>query len=1042
MKIHRLFPLVFWLGALAFGQASPDYSREPFVIEQLTRRAEFQNNGTGTVVNTARVQVKSEAGVRTFGQLIFGYNSANERLDIAYVRVRKVDGQVLVANADAVQDLTSPVTRVAPIYTDYRQKHVTVPGLRPGDTLEYSVRTTIETPVAPGQFWLAHNFDHNSIVLNERLELSVPRERAIKVKTAPGNDAAISEEGGRRVYVWTSSNKVREEEDQAGKKKKKKKKEEADVQVTTFASWEEVGAWYAGLERDRRAPTAEVKNKAAELTKGLNTDIERLEAIYDYVAKNVRYVGLSFGVGRYQPHPAAEVLANQYGDCKDKHTLLAALAEAAGLHTSAVLIPSSRKLDPDVPSPAQFDHVISLVAVGKENVWLDTTTEVAPFRLLASQLRKKQALVVPESGPARLVETPADPPFPARQTVDVEGTIGSVGKLTLHVRESLRGDAELSARMAFRRVPETQWKEFLKRVANADYGESEVSDFKIGDPAATREPYQVELQLTRAGFLDWSRKDLAVELPLATLRLPNADEDTEDPIEFGSATEIAEHLKLELPENYQVRLPVPVTVKRDYAEYRSAYRLEGRTLIADRVITMRERELPAARVGDYLAFRRAVLSDTAQKLTLETSATGTAASTAKMSAKELVEAGTAALNNGNYKAAVDMLKRALELEPKHNSAWNNLGNAYFGLHQYDDATAAYRKHIEINPYDAYVYNNLGLLFWRIQKYDDAIASFKKQIDVNPLDRPAHHNLGALYVERHRWAEAAPELEKAASLDPNNANIQAQLGRVYLNLGHDEKAMATFARAAELGPNPNVWNTIAYSLSMNNSHLDRAQQYAESAVASVSAVTRNLSLDTLRQQDLGLVDMLSSSWDTLGWILHQRGQADRGERFIRAAWIVSQHGEAGDHLGQVYEGRGQKQKAAQIYAQALAASRPIPETRGRLAALVGESQVDALVERARGELIAMRTLELANAARLDAQADFLILLSTGKSQDVKFVSGDKKLRAAADILRSANYGLDFPDAAAARVLRRGRLSCTAAGECALVLDVPENVTSIE
>ena len=76
-------------------------------------------------------------------------------------------------------------------------------------------------------------------------------------------------------------------------------------------------------------------------------------------------MSLSLGVGRYQPHAASDVLHNQYGDCKDKHTLLASLLEAEGLHASSVLINSSRKLDPDVPSPSQFDHVITMLPIGE-----------------------------------------------------------------------------------------------------------------------------------------------------------------------------------------------------------------------------------------------------------------------------------------------------------------------------------------------------------------------------------------------------------------------------------------------------------------------------------------------------------------------------------------------------------------------------------------------------------------------------------------------------------------------------------------------------
>ena len=86
---------------------------------------------------TARIRVQSEAGVQQWGQLQEGYNSANERVEIPYVRVLKEDGTVVKAGDDAVQDLSAPVEHEAPVYTDYRQKHITVPGLRPGEILEY-----------------------------------------------------------------------------------------------------------------------------------------------------------------------------------------------------------------------------------------------------------------------------------------------------------------------------------------------------------------------------------------------------------------------------------------------------------------------------------------------------------------------------------------------------------------------------------------------------------------------------------------------------------------------------------------------------------------------------------------------------------------------------------------------------------------------------------------------------------------------------------------------------------------------------------------
>ena len=116
-----------------------DYSQEPFVIEQYFTTMRYENDGTGDQDTTVRIRVQSEAGVQQLGELTFGYNSANEQMDIRFVRVHKEDGTVVTAAPDAVKELTASVARDAPVYTDYKEKHITVPALRPGETLEYDI---------------------------------------------------------------------------------------------------------------------------------------------------------------------------------------------------------------------------------------------------------------------------------------------------------------------------------------------------------------------------------------------------------------------------------------------------------------------------------------------------------------------------------------------------------------------------------------------------------------------------------------------------------------------------------------------------------------------------------------------------------------------------------------------------------------------------------------------------------------------------------------------------------------------------------------
>ncbi len=1045
-----------------------DYSQEAFVVEKLRSSYRFESDGTGRKETVARIRVQSEAGVQQWGQIQVGYNSANERVEIAYVRVIKADGTVVKAGDDAVQDLSAPVEREAPVYTDYRQKHITVPGLRPGEVLEYDMVTVIHTPLAAGQFWAEYEFDKNNINLDEQFDVDVPSDRPLKLKNKPDMDPKVSEANGRRTYHWTSSHLEREDDkkdkddkDKEKEKKKKKKRvdeERPDVQLTTFVSWEQIGRWYAALEKDRRAPSPEVRAKADELTKGLGTQLDKVEGLYDYVAKNFRYVSLSLGVGRYQPHAASDVLHDQYGDCKDKHTLLASLLEAEGLHASSVLINSSRKLDPDVPSPSQFDHVITMLPMPPDEVWMDTTSEVAPFRLLAFSLRNKLALVIPADGSApHLEETPADTPMPDSEISEVDGKINEIGKLEAHVHYTFRGDEELMLRSIFRRVPEANWQRVVENV-NAGMG-GEITNLKVSDPAATREAFTMSYDVSKPNFLDWSKKKSDLTLPLCQFNLPDIGNDDDDSdldsesLKLGPKAEYAYKIKLDLPAKYTAHSPLPLSVKRDYAEYQATYKLEGTTFTASRTLIMRQTELPALRGSDYQAFRHAVSSDLGQFLSVENTVAGAPTPPADMKADDLVESGRAALSSNNLPLAVQLLKRATEIDPKNKYAWNILAAAYMGMRQNDDAIAALNKQIEINPYDEYAYNALGRAYWQERKYPEAVTAFNKQIEINPLDKFAHAGLGAMYSEWHKYAEAAPELEKAASLTPDNAELQVSLGDAYLNLGQDDKALATFDHAVELSATPLVWNNIAYQLSLKKSHLDRAQQYAESAISATTAALRNVSLDRLTPQELPLVPSLIAYWDTLGWVYFNQGNLDKAEKYISSAWQLGHHGEVGDHLGQVYEKQGKKDLALRTYALCLSGLRPIPETRDRLASLAGGSpKVDAAVAKHKEELQQLRTIDLGKIAKETGSADFFVLLSRGPGhggnsaatvEAVKFAEGDEKLKIFTEALRTAEYRLTFPDDTPVKILRRGILTCsTATGNCKFVLTLPDDVRTVD
>ncbi len=1061
--------------AAAQKPAAGGYSQEAFVVEKYSTTARFENDGTSERDLSVRIRVQSDAGVQQFGELVFGFNSGNEQMEVRSVSVHKPDGSVVNADPGAVKEMTAPVERDAPMYTDYKEKHITVPSLHAGDTLEYEIVTRLVTPLAPGEFWFEHNFLEGAIVLEESLEINVPKDRALTVKSSEfalvngkqernielrqsdeakdlgdshGGSFSKEEAGDRAIYRWKRASLTRPSEDEAAKKKSQRPGPKSpDVQLTTFKSWREVAEWYAKLEQGRTEPNAEIRTKALELVRGRATELEKTQALYDYVSKNIRYVSLSFGLGRYQPHSAAEVFANQYGDCKDKHTLLAAMLEAAGIQADAVLIPFSRKLDTSVPSPSQFDHVITAVPNGDELTWMDSTAEVAPFRLLSSALRDKAALLVPPDGAGKIVETPVDPPFLSTQRVEIEAQVSDLGKLSAKLRYYIRGDNELALRVAFRRTPQNQWKELGQTIAALDGIHGDITAVKASDPSDTQNPFELDLEFSQANFLDWSSKKAKIPVPLLVIGMPDAPENSADPIKIGSPLDVTMNLKLTLPSNFTARPPVAVAIDRDYAEFKSSYHFEDHTLVAARTINFKMRELPASRRSDYLAFARAVESDEGQVLVVENSTTGAPTIPTTAKSDELLESGVAALNSGNPRAAIPMLQRVVELDPKTKDGWNYLGLAYLRLGRFDEAANAFLKQADLNPYDEHVYNYLGFTFQQQQRYADAAAAFRKQIEVNPLDPVAHAALGGLFLEEHKYADAVPELDKATILSPDNAELQVSLGQAYINTGEKEKALAAFEKGVELAQTPAVWNNVAYNLAEHKIELDKAQQYAESAVSATAANLRNIELSHLSLEQLNEVASLGVYWDTLGWVYFQKGDLPDAERYIRASWLLNEHGEVGDHLAQIDAKHGENAQAIHMYSLALGAPHSVPETRARLSELLGSSAtIEDLVTEARPELAKRRTFSIGKGLSENAQADFFVLLSPGakdpKIDAVQFVSGSQNLRPLAERLRSVDFGGMFPDASPAKIVRRGTLSCSAAtGNCTFTLILPEDVRTV-
>jgi hypothetical protein len=598
--------------AVAPSEAAPaakpgDQSKEAIVFDKLYTRIRQESGGTGTRQTTARIRVLADAGVKQMAVLTFTYTASNQQIDIGYVRVIKPDGSVVVTPDYNVQDMPADVTREAPMYSDIHQKHVAVRGLGVGDTLEYQVMLRTIKPDVPGEFWLEYSFEKDLVVLDEQLDLDMPADKQVTVACADVQPT-INTADGRKLYHWSSSNLARPDPDAPPKSQKKWK---PSVQVTTFKSWEEVGAWYDSLQKNAVVVTPAIHTRAALLTKGLTSDEEGVRAIFNDVAMLIHYVALDFGIGRYQPHAADDVLSNEYGDCKDKHTLLAALLKAAGIEAWPVLISSSRELDPGTPSPAQFDHVITLVKLKDKTLWMDSTEEIAPVGVILATLRDKQALAIPVGKPAYLEHTPADLPYAQTSRFEVNGTVSDQGAFTGQIVQSYHGDAELLLRYAFRGVPQSQWKQFVQNFSNATGFGGDVSNVVVSSVEQTAQPLQFSYDYKREKLSQWDDRRISPPFPPVGMEVAPGVKQIKpaDDIDLGSPGELVYKAAMQFPKGWLVIPAQSTDIADDWAEYHAKYEFKDGVFTAERRLAVKKDKVPLSDWDKYLDFRRGIYAD-------------------------------------------------------------------------------------------------------------------------------------------------------------------------------------------------------------------------------------------------------------------------------------------------------------------------------------------------------------------------------------------------------------------------------------------------
>ena len=154
---------------------------------------------------------------------------------------------------------------------------------------------------------------------------------------------------------------------------------------------------------------------------------------------------------------------------------------------------------------------------------------------------------------------------------------------------------------------------------------------------------------------------------------------------------------------------------------------------------------------------------------------------------------------GDYNKEIKCCQKAIELDPKYAMPWSNMGTAYGNLGDYNKAIECFRKAIELDPKDAYSWNNMGYAYGELGDNNKTIECYHKAIELDPTFAVPWYNMGCTYGEMGEYNKSIECHRKAIELNPKDAAPWNDMGTAYYHLGNYPKAVECLRKAVEFEP---------------------------------------------------------------------------------------------------------------------------------------------------------------------------------------------------------------------------------------------------
>ncbi|GEN71859.1 MULTISPECIES: tetratricopeptide repeat protein [Chryseobacterium] len=154
-------------------------------------------------------------------------------------------------------------------------------------------------------------------------------------------------------------------------------------------------------------------------------------------------------------------------------------------------------------------------------------------------------------------------------------------------------------------------------------------------------------------------------------------------------------------------------------------------------------------------------------------------------------------NLGNPRKAIDICKKALELQEEENFLHNFIADEYVNLGDPFNALKHYRKALKEDPMDEYSLENCMICFSDLNKSEEAIAFLNEYLDEFAYSETAWFEYGQFYFNRKNYEEAIKGYDYLLAINSSSVGVYANKAACYEALGQYQKAVEVYEEMLEL-----------------------------------------------------------------------------------------------------------------------------------------------------------------------------------------------------------------------------------------------------